>query len=92
MGNGHLFFQHFVLLVHMFLLQHQSDLPAELQTASSPPRCSRCLPAGWPSEPAHTAVSDAPHRTEKNPPKITHSEHRLYDGEESQVGDVMSNT
>lgn len=41
----------------------QLFLPEELQTASSPPRCSRCPPAGWPSVPAHTAVSDAQRHT-----------------------------
>lgn len=51
--------------MHIFLLQQQSGLPAELQRASSPPRCSQHPPAGWPSEPAHTAGSDALHRTKK---------------------------
>lgn len=52
-----------ILIFELFLLPQQYFLPEELQTASSPPRCSQCPPVGWPSAPARTAGSDAQHRT-----------------------------
>lgn len=52
-----------IRVIHIFHCQQMDFLPAELQTASSPPRCSRCLPAGWPSVPAHRAGSDVQHHT-----------------------------
>lgn len=45
------------------LQQETGFVPAELQTASSPPLCSQCPPAEWPSVPARTAGSNAQRRT-----------------------------
>lgn len=61
-------FQHELILSPLltakaFTSMTQCFLPEELQTASSPPRCSQCPPAGWPSVLAHTAASDAQHHT-----------------------------